>query len=138
MTRGSSERPTPWSNSTLCTEIEEMKPQILVTRRLPDGAMALLEKNFDVACNPNDRVLSRQELLRSVQGKGGLLPLLTDSINAEVMDSAGPRLKIIANYAVGYDNIDVGGGRERKVPSMRVSPLPMPTVFFPTSRAMWD
>jgi len=115
MTKGSSKKPGPWAKGTVCTEIEDMKPEILVTRRLPDGAMALLEKNFHVACNPNDRVLSRQELLRSVRGKAGLLPLLTDRINAEVMDSAGPRLKIIANYAVGYNNIDVGVATERKI-----------------------
>ncbi len=92
-----------------------MKPEILVTRRLPPKAMELLEKNFKVECNPYNRVLTREELFEGVKGKQGLLPLLTDPIDAEVMDNAGPQLKIIANYAVGYNNIDVGAATVRKI-----------------------
>ncbi|MBL7172797.1 MAG: D-glycerate dehydrogenase [Desulfobacteraceae bacterium] len=92
-----------------------MKPDVLVTRRLPSAAMALLEENFEVECNPHNRVLTREELLSAVKGKDGLLPLLTDRIDTEVMDAAGPRLKIIANYAVGYNNIDVDAATARKI-----------------------
>lgn len=92
-----------------------MKPKILVTRQLPAGAMALLQKDFEVECNPNDRVFSREELLSAAKDKDGLLPLLTDRIDAEVMDHAGRGLKVIANYAVGYNNIDVGAATERKI-----------------------
>jgi len=92
-----------------------VKPQILVTRRLPQKAMELLEENFHVECNPNDRVLTRDELLEYVKGKHGLLPLLTDAIDAEVMDSAGEGLRIIANYAVGYNNIDLEAATARKI-----------------------
>lgn len=92
-----------------------MKPDILVTRRLPSKAMVLLEENFEVECNPHNRVLSHEELLSSVRGKKGLLPLLTDSIDAEVMDTAGPQLKIIANYAVGYNNIEVDAATARRI-----------------------
>jgi glyoxylate reductase len=92
-----------------------MKPKILVTRRLPPKAMALLGENFQVECNPHDRVLERAELLERVKGKEGLLPLLTDRIDGEVMDAAGKQLKIIANYAVGFNNIDVEAATHRKI-----------------------
>jgi len=94
-----------------------MKPGIFVTRRLPDGAMQVLNENFDVQCNPHDRVLSRQELLDGVKGKDGILPLLTDRIDDELLAAAGPQLKIVANYAVGYNNIDVPACSRRKIPA---------------------
>jgi glyoxylate reductase len=92
-----------------------METKILVTRRLPDRAMAFLEENFQVECNPYDRVLGHAELLEKVRGKDGLLPLLTDVIDGGVMDAAGERLKVIANYAVGYNNIDVNAATRRKI-----------------------
>jgi glyoxylate reductase len=92
-----------------------MKPKILVTRKLPDAAMGVLKENFNVECNPHDREFTRQELLQSVKGKDGILPLLTDRIDAEVMDSVGSQLKVIANYAVGFNNIDVGAATQRKI-----------------------
>ncbi|MBU1276715.1 MAG: D-glycerate dehydrogenase [Proteobacteria bacterium] len=92
-----------------------MKPKIFVCRRLPEGAMRALEAEFDVQCNPHDRVLTRQELLAGVAGKDGVVSLLTDRIDGEVLDAAGPRLKIMANYAVGYNNIDVAACTARKV-----------------------
>lgn len=94
-----------------------MKPTIFVTRRLPDGAMQVLEENFDVDCNPHDRVLTREELLAAVAGKDGILPLLTDRIDAELLDAAGSQLKIVANYAVGFNNIDVAACTKRKIPA---------------------
>jgi glyoxylate reductase len=92
-----------------------MKPKVLVTRRLPSAAMSFLEEHFTVTCNPFDRVLSRRELLKGVTSQDGLLPLLTDRIDGEVMDKAGPSLKIIANYAVGFNNIDVPAASKRKI-----------------------
>ncbi len=94
-----------------------MMPRIFVTRRLPKGAMQVLEENFDVQCNPDDRVLSREELLNGVKEKDGILPLLTDRIDDEVLDAAGSQLKIVANYAVGYNNIDVPACTKRKIPA---------------------
>jgi glyoxylate reductase len=52
--------------------------------------------------------IPREELLRRVAGRDGLLALLTERIDAELLDAAGPRLRIVANYAVGFDNVDVG------------------------------
>ena len=92
-----------------------MKPAIFVTRKLPPAAMALLEENFQMECNPHNRVLLREELLEAVHGKEGILSLLTDTMDGEVMDSAGQSLKIIANYAVGFNNIDVSAATKRKI-----------------------
>jgi glyoxylate reductase len=94
-----------------------MMPRIFVTRRLPDGAMQALAEKFDVQCNPHDRVLTREELLASVKGKDGVLPLLTDRIDSEVLEAAGSQLKIVANYAVGYNNIDVPACTKRGIPA---------------------
>ena len=68
--------------------------------------MELLEESFQMECNPHNRVLSREELLDAVRGKEGILSLLTDTMDGEVMESAGKSLKMIANYAVGFNNID--------------------------------
>jgi|Deesub1362A_J573_1020465.scaffolds.fasta_scaffold02759_8 glyoxylate reductase len=92
-----------------------MKPKVFLTRRLPDGAMRVLEEKFDLTCNPHDRVLTRQELLEGVRGMDGILPLLTDRIDAELLEAAGPQLKIVANYAVGYNNIDLAACTARGV-----------------------
>jgi len=94
-----------------------MRPKIFVTRQLPEGAMRVLGENFDVECNPHDRVLTRQELLAGVKGKDGILPLLTDRIDDELLDAAAPQLKIVANYAVGYNNIDVPACTRRRIPA---------------------
>lgn len=92
------------------------KPSIFVTRRLPEGAMQMLNEHFLVECNPHDRALSREELLAGVNGKDGILPLLTDRIDDELLDAAGPQLKIVANCAVGFNNIDVGACTRRTIP----------------------
>ncbi|MDP3963099.1 MAG: D-glycerate dehydrogenase [bacterium] len=91
-------------------------PKVYVTRRVPEPAASMLAaKNFTVATNPDDRVLSRQELLKAAVGADALLALLTDKIDGEVMDAAGPQLKIVANYAVGYDNIDLAAAKDRGI-----------------------
>ena len=63
---------------------------------------------------PGELPPGRAELLQHVRGKDGLLCLLSDKIDGEVMDEAGPQLKVISNYAVGVDNIDVNAATARK------------------------
>jgi glyoxylate reductase len=89
--------------------------KVLVTRILPGPAIEILKQRCEVELNQEDRVISREELMRGVSGKDGLLCLLTDKIDAEVMDAAGPNLKVISNYAVGYDNIDVTEATRRGI-----------------------
>lgn len=91
------------------------KPKVYVTRQIPDDGMKLLYEKCDVTVNPHDRVVTREELLQNVKGKDALLCLLTERIDAEVFD-ANPHLKIVANYAVGYNNIDVAEATTRGVP----------------------
>lgn len=66
----------------------------------------MLEEQYEVEINPYNRVLTKTEILKGVKGKDGLLCLLTDHIDKDII-TAEPRLKMIANYAVGYNNIDV-------------------------------
>ncbi|MCX7940765.1 MAG: D-glycerate dehydrogenase [Endomicrobia bacterium] len=89
--------------------------KVLVTRQLPQPAIDLLKQYFEVDLYTEDRVIPREELLRRVEDKDGLLCLLTDNIDAELMDKA-KNLKIVANYAVGYNNIDVAEATKRKIP----------------------
>ncbi|MDD2753046.1 MAG: D-glycerate dehydrogenase [Candidatus Portnoybacteria bacterium] len=83
-------------------------PKVFVTRRLPEAGIKILqEKGFEVEVSAVDGVLPREQLLAKVKGVDAILSLLTDKMDAELMDAAGPQLKIIANYAVGYDNINL-------------------------------
>ena len=92
------------------------KANIYITRLIPQEGIELLKEECDVEVNPDDRVLTRRELLQAVRGRDGLLCLLTDTIDGEVMDAAGGILKGIANYAVGYNNIDLGEATRRGIP----------------------
>ncbi|MFA9398847.1 MAG: 2-hydroxyacid dehydrogenase [Clostridiaceae bacterium] len=74
---------------------------------IPSEAIELLENHFDVEINPLDRVLDKEELIEKVKGRDAVLCLLTDNIDEEVFKAAGRNCKIFANYAVGYNNIDV-------------------------------
>jgi len=89
--------------------------KVFVTREIPQPGLDLLRKEFDVEVNPYDRVMTKKELMKAVQGKDGLLCLLTDPVDRDVI-YAEPNLKMIASYAVGYDNIDVGSATQRGIP----------------------
>jgi lactate dehydrogenase-like 2-hydroxyacid dehydrogenase len=86
-----------------------------VTRSIPEPGLKLLEKHHQVEVNPYDRVLSREEIIEGLKGKEGLLCLLTDPIDADVIHSE-PKLKMIASYAVGYNNIDIKAATKRGIP----------------------
>jgi glyoxylate reductase len=94
-------------------------PKIFVARRIPDRGLDFLYETFgkeSVQVYAEDRVIPRDDLLARVKGMDAVLPILTDRIDGEVMDAAGPQLKIIANFAVGYNNIDVDAATQRKIP----------------------
>jgi len=92
-----------------------MKPKVFLTRELPKKAMERLFEHTELEYNKKDRVLSKEEIIAGIQGKDALLCLLTDTIDAEIMD-ANPNLKIITNYAVGFNNIDVEAATKRGIP----------------------
>ena len=91
------------------------KKKVYVTRRIPDEAIELLEEQFDVEVNPEDRVLLKEELLEKVRGMDAVLCLITDNIDKEVFEAAGEKCKIFANYGVGYNNIDIAAATESNV-----------------------
>src|SRR5947207_1686876 len=93
-----------------------MPPRVLVTRRLPEAALDRLRAAGDMDLNTEDRALTRDELLARIRGAAALVCLLTDTIDGAAMDAAGPSLKVIANYAVGYNNIDVPAASARRIP----------------------
>lgn len=88
---------------------------VFVTRVLPGNFVDKLSKELDVEVYEKDGVISREELLRRIQGKDGVITLLNDKVDKEFFDAAGGGLKVVANYAVGYDNIDVEEATKRKV-----------------------
>jgi len=90
------------------------RPKVLLTRQLPEVAIEKLEEKVDLEIFPYDRVMTPEELLAEVKDKDGLLCLLTDTISPALMDAA-PNLKVISNYAVGYNNIDVDAATARKI-----------------------
>ncbi|HXF36898.1 MAG TPA: D-glycerate dehydrogenase [Actinomycetota bacterium] len=83
------------------------RPSVLVTRTVPEPVLERLRERCEVDVYESGWAIPREELLRRVAGRDGLLALLTERVDAELLDAAGPRLRIVANYAVGYDNVDV-------------------------------
>jgi len=91
------------------------KLKVFVTREIPHPGLDLLTKKFIVKIYPKENAISRKELENGVKWCDALLPLLTDKIDAKLMD-LNEELKVIANYAVGFDNIDVKAATDRKIP----------------------
>ena len=92
------------------------KPKVFVTRLIPEKGLELIRDSCDMDLWQAELPPSREELLQHVRGVDGLLCLLTEQIDGEVMDEAGPQLKVISNHAVGFDNIDVMAATTRKIP----------------------
>lgn len=91
------------------------KPKIFVARQIPDGGIKMLkQKKYNVIIAPQDKAISRRELLKGVKDADALLSILTDSIDEEVF-KVGKNLKIVANYAVGFNNIDVKTAQKHNV-----------------------
>jgi glyoxylate reductase len=74
---------------------------------LPPKPMAVVAERFDADVWDGDMAMPRDQLLDRIRGKVGAITLLTEKVDAELLDAAGDQLKIVANYAVGFDNIDV-------------------------------
>ena len=83
------------------------RPRVFVTRIIPDVGLDPIRASCDLDLWTQDGAPPRSELLRRARGCDGLLTLLTDRIDDELLDIAGPELKVVSNYGVGYDNIDV-------------------------------
>ena len=90
------------------------KKKILVTGRLPDEVMEQLAAACDMEANREDRPMEREQVLEKIADKEGLLSVITDRVDAELMDRA-PGLKVISNLAVGTNNIDVAAATARGI-----------------------
>ncbi len=92
-----------------------MPARIVVTRRIPDPALALLDPAGDVWVSPHDRPLQTAELHAAVAGADAVVTLLHDRVDEAFLAAAGPSLRVVANVAVGYDNVDVAACAGRGV-----------------------
>lgn len=90
-------------------------PAVYVARRLLPRVRAELERSFDVTLHDLDRPPEREELLAGCAGRDGIVVLPTDRVDGELLDAAGARLRVVANHAVGYDNVDVAAATARGV-----------------------
>jgi len=93
----------------------QAKPRVFVTRRIPEEGINVVMQFCETEVSDFDGVLPRDILLERVKDKDGILCLLTDTIDKEVMDAAGSNLRVISNYAVGFNNIDVGEATRRGI-----------------------
>ncbi len=91
------------------------RPIVYVARRIPQIGLDILSQHAQIRLHTGSLPPTRAELLLGVQGAAGILSLLSDRIDGEVMDSAGPQLKVVSNFAVGFNNIDVEAAKQRKI-----------------------
>ncbi|MFV2062946.1 MAG: 2-hydroxyacid dehydrogenase [Chloroflexota bacterium] len=82
-------------------------PRVFVSRVIPDAGLDIVRDATEAQVWPDELPPSRDVLLDKVRGIDGLLALLTDRVDEELLQAAGPQLRVVSNFAVGYDNIDV-------------------------------
>ena len=92
-----------------------MKPKILVTRKLSDGAEEKLKKNFDVTLNLKDEPIPNKELVKMANEYDGFISTGFDKIGEDFFKDLNGKLKIIAQVGVGYDNISVKSAESKKI-----------------------
>ncbi|WP_298368188.1 D-glycerate dehydrogenase [Azospirillum sp.] len=94
---------------------DKKKPLVVVTRKLPDVVETRMMELFDTRLNPDDTPLSAAQLVDAVANADVLVPTVTDRIDRELLDKAGPRLRLIASFGTGVDHIDLKTARERGI-----------------------
>ncbi len=92
------------------------RPRVFVTRRIPEEGLAAIREACDLDLWEEDLPAPRDKVLQRVAGCAGILTMLSDRVDDELLDAAGPQLKVVSNYAVGYDNIDVAACARRGIP----------------------
>src|SRR5215203_4547821 len=91
------------------------KPLVIVTRRLPEPVETRMRELFQTSLNIDDRAMSVEELASAMRHADVLVPTVTDRIDADLIANAGEKLKLIANFGNGVDNIDVDAAAKRKI-----------------------
>lgn len=92
-----------------------MKPLVIVTRKLPDEVEERMKLLFNVELNEDDHAFSKEELRDAVSRASVFVPTVTDKIDQEIINAAGPQLKMIANFGVGVNHIDLATARNRMI-----------------------
>ena len=92
-----------------------MKPRVFLTRQLPPAVMERLERETDLAWHREDGVATRAEVIAGMRGRDALLCTILDRIDGELLDAC-PGVKVVANFGVGFNNIDVTTATARKIP----------------------
>jgi glyoxylate reductase len=93
----------------------QKKPLVIVTRRLPDVVETRMKELFDARLNVDDKPVTAAELVAAAQAADVLVPTVTDRIDRSILAQAGPKLKLIANFGTGVDNIDLDTARNRSI-----------------------
>ena len=91
------------------------KYTVYITRKIPEPGPSILKKHFQVKMNPGVDVLDREDLFENVRNVDALMCMLGDKIDSNVMDAAGPNLRVISCYSVGYDHVDIKEAQKRKI-----------------------
>jgi len=91
------------------------KYTVYITRKIPEPGPSILKKHFQVKMNPGVDVLDREDLFENVRNVDALMCMLGDKIDSNVMDAAGPNLRVISCYSVGYDHVDIKEAERRKI-----------------------
>jgi len=92
------------------------RPRVFVARVIPHDGLSRIQASTEAVVWQDDLPPPRDDLLRSIEGCDGVMTLLTDRVDAEFLDRAGPQLKVVSNYAVGFDNVDVAECTSRGIP----------------------
>ena len=92
-----------------------MKPKVFLTRRMPSAVMDRLERETDLDWHSEDRVATKAEIIAGLKGREALFCNILDRVDAEMLDGC-PGLKVVANFGVGFNNIDVAAATARKIP----------------------
>jgi glyoxylate reductase len=91
------------------------KYTVYITRKIPEPGPSILKKYFEVKMNPGVDVLDMEDLFENVGNVDALMCMLGDKIDSNVMDAAGPNLRVISCYSVGYDHVDIKEAEKRKI-----------------------
>lgn len=89
--------------------------RVVITGRVPEQAVTMLQAEHEVLAWRSETLVSREQLLHRVDGADAILSLLTEKVDAELLEAAGPQLKVVSNVAVGFNNIDVAACRARGI-----------------------
>ena len=92
-----------------------IKQTVYIMRKIPEPGPAMLARKYSVTMNRNSSSPSRKEILRNVANKDALLCSLSERIDKEVLEKAGPKLKVISTLSTGYDHIDIKEAKKRGI-----------------------